>query len=80
MENNFKIETNNYAKSQVLYLSDEIEKIEFLNDKLTKQKEDLSELIPDIEIKFEQALDSLKNIKNYLEDILQTVFEYEGEK
>lgn len=80
MENNFKIETNDYAKSQVLYLSDEIEKIEFLSDKLTKQKEDLSELIPDIEIKFEQALDSLKNIKNYLEDILQTVFEYEGEK
>lgn len=80
MENNFKIETNNYAKSQVLYLSDEIEKIEFLSDKLTKQKEELSELIPDIEIKFEQALDSLKNIKNYLEDILQTVFEYEGEK
>lgn len=80
MENNVNIETNNYAKSQVLYLSDEIEKIEFLSDKLTKQKEDLSELIPDIEIKFEQALDSLKNIKNYLEDILQTVFEYEGEK
>ena len=80
MENSFKIEANDYAKSQVLYLSDEIEKIEFLSDKLTKQKEDLSELIPDIEIKFEQALDSLKNIKNYLEDILQTVFEYEGEK
>lgn len=80
MENNVNIETNNYAKSQVLYLSDEIEKIEFLSDKLTKQKEELSELIPDIEIKFEQALDSLKNIKNYLEDILQTVFEYEGEK
>lgn len=80
MENNVNIEANDYAKSQVLYLSDEIEKIEFLSDKLTKQKEDLSELIPDIEIKFEQALDSLKNIKNYLEDILQTVFEYEGEK
>lgn len=80
MENNVNIETENYAKSQVLYLSDEIEKIEFLSDKLTKQKEELSELIPDIEIKFEQALDSLKNIKNYLEDILQTVFEYEGEK
>lgn len=80
MENNVNIKTNNYAKSQVLYLSDEIEKIEFLSDKLTKQKEELSELIPDIEIKFEQALDSLKNIKNYLEDILQTVFEYEGEK
>lgn len=56
-------------------LSKEISLLEQDVDNLHKSKESLSDIVPEVEIKYEQAVDSVESVIHFLKDLTESLEE-----
>ena len=56
-------------------LSKEISLLEQDVDNLHESKESLSDVVPEIEIKYEQAIDSVESVIHFLKDLTESLEE-----
>lgn len=56
-------------------LSKEISLLEQDVDNLQESKESLSDVVPEIEIKYEQAIDSVESVIHFLKDLTESLEE-----
>ena len=56
-------------------LSKEISLLEQDVDNLHESKESLSDIVPEIEIKYEQAIDSVESVIHFLKDLTESLEE-----
>lgn len=56
-------------------LSKEISLLEQDVDNLHESKESLSDIVPEVEIKYEQAIDSVESVIHFLKDLTESLEE-----
>lgn len=56
-------------------LSKEISLLEQDVDNLHESKESLSDIVPEVEIKYEQAIDSVESVIHFLKDLIESLEE-----
>lgn len=56
-------------------LSNEISLLEQDVDNLHESKESLSDIVPEVEIKYEQAIDSVESVIHFLKDLTESLEE-----
>lgn len=56
-------------------LSKEISFLEQDVDNLHESKESLSDIVPEVEIKYEQAIDSVESVIHFLKDLIESLEE-----
>lgn len=56
-------------------LSKEISLLEQDVDNLHESKENLSDIVPEVEIKYEQAIDSVESVIHFLKDLTESLEE-----